>query len=133
MDRAATTLESQPEGYIHTREARAYQQNAAETLNAFKGFGRPGIAKITVTGLRIPGCQGIAGRKIPQGENDPFGQEATATAQVDFRQPIAGWRECERLVSDPFQPWFTGRLRHLIQHRLHIVSVHCPRKKAAGT
>ena len=133
MDRAATTLESQPEGYIHTREARAYQQNAAETLNAFKGFGRPGIAKITVTGLRIPGCQGIAGRKIPQGENDPFGQEATATAQVDFRQPIAGWRECERLVSDPFQPWFTGRLGRLIQHRLHIVSVHCPRKKAAGT
>src|SRR4029077_6811879 len=61
------------------------------------------------------------------------GQEATATAQVDIRQPIAGWRERERLVSNPFQPWFTGRLGRLIQHRLHVVSVHCTRKKAAAT
>src|SRR5713226_7762405 len=98
MNRAPTTLDAKLHGYVHTRETRAYEQNAAEILHSFEGFGRPGIAKITGTILGIPGGQRIAWRKISLGEHYPICQHATATAQIDLRRPGAGWRERERLV-----------------------------------
>src|SRR3984885_8301239 len=117
---AAKSASAKSDHLIDGRQARSYEKDVGVLRNAFESVGGPGEGNVARTFSRFARQQGIAGRKIADGENH-FLRENSLTATQVNRREFAGSRNSAGLIVLPFE--IGVECRDIAQNRFDILPI----------